>query len=124
MKMRTLGRYHILLKLLSDEAPKRWSALKPGLGSMDSHALQLLLERGLVVKMSTDMATRGFYIITNAGVKVFESLESIDPITITTNSGRYRSGERSEIADSGYHWVEVECPMSEYWTDHFSRKVW
>jgi len=80
MKMRTLGRHHKLLQLLSDGEPKRRVEIKDGLGCMDAHSLQDLLMRGLADRMPRDTKqTPAWYIITSAGKKSYEALEAVDP---------------------------------------------
>lgn len=147
MKMRTLGRHHKLLQLLYDGEFKRRCELKDGLGSMDAHTLQDLLERGLADRLPRDTSERGWYVITAAGKRVFETLESVDPFpeiipremkeyihkipAWQQEEGMWNGASEttytaldSKVAWSKYHWVEVECPMDEYWIDYFKSKVW
>ena len=110
MKMRTLGRHHRLLKILSDGELKIHRELK---ASQDAYTLQTLLIRGLVNRLPEDTNMRGWYLINSAGRKAYEKLEEVQSISLDHT-----------IACYGYRWVEVECPMNSYWIEYFKTHVW
>lgn len=126
MKMRTLGRHHTILKHLSDGNPKRRRDLGHGIGTSDMHALQTLLIRGLVNRIPEDIEMQGWYLITEAGKKAFERLEALQSLPENiSNELRWFGGSRPRnIAHRGYHWVDVDCPMSSYWMRYFEAHIW
>jgi len=111
MKLRTLGRHHAILHHLRDEGLKTREELGPGIGSMDAHALQTLLELGLVERIPLDTNKQGWYIITSAGLKAYKLLQSTQPWN-------------DQILGKGYKKVDVECPLSKHWMAHFLRRIW
>jgi len=137
MKLRTLGRHHCILHHLCDGKLKRRAELGKGIGGMDAHALQALLERGLVERVPRNIKQRGWYVITDAGKKAYDILQDKQswienmPAGITNRHWYNEDYEElivypsdHNIAHRGYRWMEVQCPMSSYWIEHFKTHIW
>ena len=146
IKMRTLGRQHLILKRLEDGEPRRRCDIDMATFSGGAKHLENLLKRGLVERLDKDTRKHSWYIITKQGKEVFDKLEELQPypeeftdeqVTIRfrarrldddgniveTNEWHTLAG-RADVAHRGYKWITIEYEESTYWVDYFSNITW
>ena len=123
VKLRTSGRTHYCLGVLSDEDLHRAKDFAPTIEFSMGH-IQGLLVYGLIKK------DKALYKITELGQKAYQALEARQKLELT-KTPRSRTREvkgphkyNTFSIERGYKLVSVEIQPNRHWIEYFRTRAW